>query len=510
MQKKSNFLTKLVKKDYNNRLEEVLSKKDFKEEVKNTLLSMFYKVENGYKDYKTVKRETFEKKEYIEKLINIIEKDCDKISFINQNNKQKELVNKEEKEIICLPIENKILYGLAKIQKRNIVVKYVDEDIAKAFSTMLNTGNNINIVEPLRDFNGFSWNIIEKDIEDLNYNLIYQNMLYLMGNEFLDKWVNTYEPLVDYFDLFQSEIQKKYGSKLKTSIITYMIRISLKLNSIYDEDFKAKIIKKEKDLEQEIKKLENNEDYLVDISKNKKKKEKQIKQIDKIINDKNLLIEEYENRNKKLPLDKKIFSIRVLKNNLKKEREDLLKEINEINKIINPKNFIEMKKKTEDKYQYFKDIENMNLKNEIINLQKEIITCMYIDIKNIKDKQNIIEFIYKFRYYNLLPIENKKQIFKEIKLQKSLDKLLQTLVDKAIYMKTIIKISENPEENYKLSQNIILSKIISLEDINIKIKNDKEKAYLIIFDEQIEDEKIELQDLQNIKIKSNKKTKLFI
>ena len=77
-------------------------------------------------------------------------------------------------------------------------------------------------------------------------------------------------------------------------------------------------------------------------------------------------------------------------------------------------------------------------------------------------------------------------------------------------MKTIIKISENPEENYKLSQNIILSKIISLEDINMKIKNDKEKAYLIIFDEQIEDEKIELQDLQNIKIKSNKKTKLFI
>ena len=305
MQKKNNFLTKLVKKDYNNRLEEVLSKKDFKEEVKNTLLSMFYKVENGYKDYKTVKRETFEKKEYIEKLINIIEKDCDKISFINQNNKQKELVNKEEKEIICLPIENKILYGLAKIQKRNIVVKYVDEDIAKAFSTMLNTGNNINIVEPLRDFNGFSWNIIEKDIEDLNYNLIYQNMLYLMGNKFLDKWVNNYEPLVDYFDLFQSEIQKKYGSKLKTSIITYMIRISLKLNAIYDEDFKAKIIKKEQDLEQEIKKLENNEDYLVDISKNKKKKEKQIKQIDKIINDKNLLIEEYENRNKKLPLEKK-------------------------------------------------------------------------------------------------------------------------------------------------------------------------------------------------------------
>ena len=65
MQKKNNFFTKIAKKDYNNRLEEILSQKNFSEEAKNTLLSMFYKIENGYKDYKTVKRDTFEKGEYI-------------------------------------------------------------------------------------------------------------------------------------------------------------------------------------------------------------------------------------------------------------------------------------------------------------------------------------------------------------------------------------------------------------------------------------------------------------
>ena len=56
MQKKNNFLTKFVKKDYNNRLEEILSQKNFSEEVKNTLLSIFYKIENGYKDYNIVKK----------------------------------------------------------------------------------------------------------------------------------------------------------------------------------------------------------------------------------------------------------------------------------------------------------------------------------------------------------------------------------------------------------------------------------------------------------------------
>ena len=132
-----------MKKDYNNRLEEILSQKNFSEEVKNTLLSIFYKIENGYKDYNTVKKETFEKKEYIEKLINIIDKDCEKIEFVKDENAE-EVVDNNKKEIICAPIENKILYCLAKIQKRNIVVKYNDDSIEKALSFMLNTGNNIN------------------------------------------------------------------------------------------------------------------------------------------------------------------------------------------------------------------------------------------------------------------------------------------------------------------------------------------------------------------------------
>ena len=225
MQKKSNFLTKFVKKDYNNKLEEVLSKKDFSEEVKNTLLSMFYKIENGYKDYKTVKRETFEKKEYIEKLINIVDKDCKQITFMPINSNEKTVVDSEKQEIKCLPIENKILYGIAKIQKRNMVVRYIDESIEEALSDMLNIGNNINIVEPLRDFNGFSWNIITKDIEDLNYNLLYQNMIFLCNNKFVDKWVNNYEPLVDYLDLFQSEIENKYGKKERNNIIKNLIKV---------------------------------------------------------------------------------------------------------------------------------------------------------------------------------------------------------------------------------------------------------------------------------------------
>lgn len=511
MQKKNNFLTKFVKKDYNNRLEEILSQKNFSEEVKNTLLSIFYKIENGYKDYNTVKKETFEKKEYIEKLINIIDKDCEKIEFVKDENAE-EVVDNNKKEIICAPIENKILYCLAKIQKRNIVVKYNDDSIEKALSFMLNTGNNINIVEPLRDFNGFSWNIIEKDIEDLDYNLLYQNIIFLMGNKFADKWVNNYEPLVDYFDLFQSEIERKYGKKLKENIVKSIIRISLGLMANYNVDFRNKIIEKSNELEQKYFEIEDKEKYLIKISKNKKQKEKEIRELDKIINDKNLLVEEYEKRNKRLPLEKKIFSIRVLKNQLKKERENLIKEIEDCNNLMNPKYFLENKRKIEKMYKYFEKIGEIDVQSEIIKLQKDIIRCMYIEIQNIEDRNELINFIYKYRYYNLLPMSNKTRIYKKKELKILMKKLTEAIINKGIELKVINKIVKDEETNYNITKDLLLSKIISLEDIGLKAFLENEKVVITIYDEEIEENQIELEKLnqKDLKIKLGKKTKLFI
>lgn len=147
------FLKNMLKKNYNNHLEQVLSKKKFSLEVKNTLLSMLYKIENGYNDYKTVKRNTLEKDEYIHNIINIIDKDCDEISFINKKSKKTETVNKENKKILCYPIDTNILYCLSQMKKRDIIVEYLDFTIEEAVSDVINTGSNMNFVEPLRDFN---------------------------------------------------------------------------------------------------------------------------------------------------------------------------------------------------------------------------------------------------------------------------------------------------------------------------------------------------------------------
>jgi len=506
---KEKFLGNFERKNYNNKLEQVLSNKDFSEDVKNYLLSIFYKIENGYLDYATVKRETFEKKEYIEELIRIINNECDKIEFTKNKNQQE--IDRKEKKIVTLPIETNILNSIAKIQKRNVVIRYLDKTIEESFSFLLNTGNNINIIEPLRDFNGFSWNIIVKEIENVKCNLIYQNIIYLVGNKFAYKWVNNYDPLVDYFELFQSKLQEKYGEDLSEEIITNIIKLSLILKANDDERYVDIIKNKKEKLEDELYELENPIMYLTKITKMKKKNEKKIKSLEKTIYNKELLMQEYEARNRDLPIDKKIFSVRVLKNNLKEERLQILKEIKELNELIHPEKFLTRKKIIKKELKYFDIPDDFNAKKILISLQKQIIECMMIDVKNANNKQELIELIYKYRYYQMLPITVNKTVGEIKSLEESSTTLIETIIKKVQDMNIIKKISRNDEEEFKIIKKILLLKIISFEDINIKLLNERNDFYLVVYDEDIEECKFKIDNLnkKDFIIKINKKIKLF-
>ena len=506
------FLKNMVKKNLNNKLEEILSKKVLSEDVKNTLLSIFYKIESGYDDYKTVKRNTFDKKEYIQKLTKIIDKNCNKIEFINLREQKEEIIDKEKKYIRCYPIDCNILYAIAKIGKNDEIVKYIDDDIDKAFTFTLNMGNNINITEPLRDFNGFSWNIVYKDIEDINCNLIYQNMLYLLENEFIDKWINNYNQIVDYFDLFQSRIEAKYGKNLKNNIINDIFKISVIIYSKYDYRFEEKIKKKNEKIKLNFEEMENRQEYLTKISKLKKQKEREIRKLDKIINDKNLIAEEYEKRNAKLPLEKKIFSARVLKNILKEERKNKIEEIENLNRVMNPKEFLKQKENTEIKLKVTEGLigdTDKNLTEAILDLQENILQCIFKDIQKATNKAELMELVYRYRYYYYLPISNQKAIGEEKKLEWYIQKIEKCLIDKAIEMKLFPQILENKDNNYEVTRKILLPKIISLEEINIKINDDKENTNLIVYDDDTEDFNILIQK-EGAKIRFNKKMKFFL
>ena len=67
MPKKAIF-SRINLKDYNSILEDILEQKVFSEDTKNLLLSMLYKIENGYQDYKTVKVNVSQKNYFLQKM----------------------------------------------------------------------------------------------------------------------------------------------------------------------------------------------------------------------------------------------------------------------------------------------------------------------------------------------------------------------------------------------------------------------------------------------------------
>lgn len=519
-QKKKNLLEKIVKKDYNNELEKILEEKQFGENVKSTLLSILYKIEAAYKDLEIVKKDIETKDEYISNILDIIKNDCNSINIIKMSDKESEIpknktyiINKEKKEIIAYPIERKILYAIAKIGKKDKIIKDDYFIINETLSNLINIGNNINIVEPLRDFNGYSWTSIPQEIESIDHNLIYQNLRIILGYKFLNKWIKNNQFIIDYFELFKEELENKYGKENKNKFVDILSKISILLSIKFNSIEKENLIKIKDEIEEELEKTQDKELFIENITNRKIEITEKIKEIDTIINNKDLLQEEYIKRNENLPLEKKIFSMRILSQIMEQERDKYFKELEDLNELINPQNFIKYKKNIEEKYKYLEILDTEDIEKELdkfkIQLQKIFLSMVKIDINKAETKLEIEKIIYNFRYYLLLPYDYENTVQKIDKLQKQISEVGRLLIDKAIDLKLIQKISNDKETNYEILKNIFNVRIIKLEDAYLKITKEKDKYFVQIFDENIFEEKIEISKPKDLEIKPNRKVSIW-
>ena len=523
--KKEKFLNKIVKKDYNNELEMILEKKSFDENAKSLLLSILYKIEASYKDYEKVKRNVMNKETYIQMLISMIENNCDNLTICKMNSKEAEilgdktfLVDKENKKIICYPIERKLLYCIAKISKKDSIIKKDYPIICETLSNIIKTGNNIETVEPLRDFNGYSWTTIYSEIESISYNLIYQNLRILLGQAFLEKWIKNKEFIIDYMENLKNKLEEKYGAKNQKDILKAIEKLSVLLELQYYPNQKEKFEKEKKEIEDKLNKIENKETYIEMITKQKRELTKEIKRIDETVNDKTLLQKEYIKRNEKLPLKKKIFSARILSKLMQEERNEKLEELEKLNGLLNPKKFVSYKKEMEQKYDLLKLVEvkklDKEIENTLVKLQKIFLRCYQIKLKEMDEKSEIMDCIYEFRYYHLLPFTSEINVSEVKEIQKELQETRRRLLDKAQELKVITVTSKNKEIDEEILKNIFTIRMITLENVYIKLIKEKEKIYIQLFDEEVFEEKIELKDFGNmnkkdLEIKMNKKIKVF-
>lgn len=521
------IFSKLNSKDYNNQLEKILENKDFSEDVKNLLLSCVYKIDAGYKDYEIVKVAVQNKKTYIEEILEIIDKKCKKIVIVKEGSTQskemeemgtKFLVDKIEGTIqLMYPNEILLLYTIYKLDDKQI---YVDEKynlIRNAFSELINSGENINNIEVLRDFNGWNWNTEIKDIPEISTNTVYQNLIFLLGIEFLKELVHK-EEMVDCIELIKTRLTNLYKKENAEDVLNEIYKISIIISTSKNKREKKRLLEEKEDLEKDLERLKNKKALLDEISTSKKEALKRIKEIDTIISNKKLLEEEYVKRNEKRPDYNKIISLKHLTEILNKERRKVIMAMEENNKLLDPKNYVKVTDELAKQLELLKDIEltekeKKERKREyLLNLQKIFIQCFYIKIKNSKEKEEIIKLLYMLRYYNYMYVAEEEQIKDVEELKSEIKKLENVLIKKAYDLKVINHISNEETTNNEIIRNVLLTKIISMENINLALEENNETLEIKLYDGDIYEKSIVIPvfNKKAITVKFNKTIKLFI
>jgi len=551
---KEDIFSKINLKDYNNILENVLEQKAFSEDVKNLLLSMLYKIENGYEDYKTIKVNVSSKKNYVKKIIEVIKEECKEIKLVKPLSDESKvleeknvnyIVEKEKGKITVYPNERMMLEALIELSQKEIELEDEYYLYSLAMKNVLSIGNKMNYVEVIRDFNGWSWDITTSQMESKNINIVYQNLLILLGNHFLQTWIinneedeeevempnneilrskynenfgMTTEEMQeekDYVNKMQEILIEKYGKENAQNFWNQLIKTILAIGININKEQKKILLEEKKKVEEHLEKMQDNKKYVEELSKTKKDLTKKIKEIDTILSDEKLLKEEYEKRNSKLANKDKIFSVSHLNIMLEKEREKYLNQIKECNLQMQPKEFVVTKQKLENQKEFYEEIdikesEKTNEEKQIEELQKYFLKCLEEKIDKAEGKKEITDLIYEIRYYEQLPYKQ-YNISKESKIEEYVTKVEKQIIKKACVEKVLIRFTQEEELNYKILKNQFQSKIIKLENTIYVLKYKKGILKIEIYDTNIEEEtkEIEISEKVELNVKLNKKIKIW-
>ena len=508
------MLEKIRKMDRNEALEMVLEQKDIDEKTKNLLQGILYKIEVSYSDYKKAKVINKTEKKYVDEIISNIKKRCNKIFTISFNEKisnsdiseelEKNKFYVDDKQIITYPIEEKLLYAIEKSINKKKIVNGKYGDFSKIISDFIITGKNIDRVEVLRDFNGWSWTTIKKEIENIRANLVYQTLQILLGEDFMQNWTLDTDGIIGYFDLLKNLINQKYGKDISVNFENLIKKICLLNESQNYYTLKKEYIQKLNNIQIKFKNMEEVTKYINDLTDEKKSIENKIAELQKIISSEKKLKEEYCKYNETVPLEKKIFSVKVLKNQIKAKILELLNRIEEINNDLTPYRFLELKEQINNEKTLIETIYYTKEEEDklFIEFEKIFLECFEKQLKDVKTEE-LIKLIYKFRYYVLLPFDENKSI-KDV--EELSDKIIEIKKELLKLAKKLKIVSNNVP--FEVWTHIFETRIIELNQLYYKIFTEYDKKYVQIFDEKISEEKYIINNIEKNKI--NKKIKIFI
>lgn len=252
--------------DYNLILEQVLDKKNFSANTKNILLSMFYKIESSYKDYQNVKKIYKTKDEFLKEIIQIVKENLDSIKTVEPESEESAILRKndivaltnfKERSALIYPTEISMLYAISDIKPKYF---YMENYLFKRqFQELLVNAENNSWTEIIEDFNGWSWN--PKPLNDKNcfYNVIHQNLNYILGEERYKKCKDSSSKDYDIVKILQEEYNEYYNNLTKVIYVYYkkdvrkIVKAKIEKNENEDEiKFLQQLINSKQNLEQSV------------------------------------------------------------------------------------------------------------------------------------------------------------------------------------------------------------------------------------------------------------------
>lgn len=515
-------------KKYNKILDEILKDKNFNVEVNNLLLLILNHLNDIYPDYEKTKVNVLDKHTIITNFLENIKNNVDSIEVIKENifdikkedlgktgiqpikKQNKEILekktNEREKSIITQLSPLDLYSSIVEIQPKYFYIKdeYIFKDI---FQDILEEGSVLNAVEIMRDFRGFSW--FSKPVAKFPYikNVMYQNLIWLLGADFMFQWEHQNINLPDYIKELKLSLIKQFGEKNSNKILDAFY------GSIYSYGKRKNKEKIEKEINKKRKVLDSMEDsskFLIATERKKKELSKKIANIDLMLSKDKLLVKGFKDKNDKLPANKKITSIILFKDMIEKERTRALNECDFLTLIQKPNNFAEYKEELQRQVKTFD--KDKKIHDYIVELELAILNAMQYKMKLETDSARILLCLKSLRYFKFLKLDKELSIKDIPKINKKIKSIEKILVTKLCEVGTIQMLSYDIDVNYNLISFVLDTRILDLEDILIEIDYKPMTLGMRIYDKDTleKEEIIKTSKNPDLIIKLRKKTKLFL
>lgn len=502
-QKKSQFIQKATA---------ILEEKNFDNKEKELLMSALEDLDKNYKNYEMVKVFVKKEEQYKEEILKILET-LEEIEIKKSSGKNKSIKLTNEKPNTLTCVNNKIscFNGLVSLKLRKFLI-LKKHAYAEVLSRILKEASIDVELEILAEFDAWSWQRKSKNIICNYKQVIYQNLLWILGTEFIEKWKNSdpNDGITDYMDYMINILIQKYGKKDTKKL---MLSLEQLLHSLATEKELVAIKKIATEDERIINLMQDVEKFLEFLNLEKQKLQEKLIKLDKVINDSELLAEAFAIK-KKILIEEGIskeeiekFTLNEYIQILETERNVTVETIEEYIELQTPEKFAEYKEKIEKRLKFLK---SPNKDEAILEFQETILDIMYDKLNYEENKEIIFENIKNLRYLRYLKYAEGKEGYLTIEIYQKMDKILKRLVYNAINTGMMNKVSLDFYTNYPILSPALKTDIVDFRQIQFSVFTAK-TLLLHIITENILYKEIELieVDPKLVSIKSKKKYNLF-